>query len=65
MFLIKKLSNQLFVIYLFPIKTTLKLIKQMNFKSRLKFLSTFNIPEAYSESCQKPEMDHLVKIANG
>ena len=47
--LIKKLSNQLFANYLFPIKTTLEPIKQMNFKSCLKFLSSFNVPEAYSE----------------
>ena len=32
-FLIKKLSNQLFANYLFPINTTFESIKQMNFKS--------------------------------
>ena len=49
MFLIKHLSNQLFTNYLSPTSTTLESIKQMNFKSRLKLLSTFNVPEAYSE----------------
>ena len=54
---IKKLSNQLYANYLFPINKTLESIKQMNFKSCLKFLSTFNVPEVYSELCQTPEMD--------
>ena len=63
-FLIKKLSDQLFSNYLFPINTTPESIKQMNFKSCLKFLSTFNVPDAYSEPCRTLEMDCFVKIVN-
>ena len=61
-FLIKKLFNQLFASFLFPINTALKQIKQMNFKSCLKFLSTFNVPEVLTEPCKTPEMDRFVKI---
>ena len=50
--------------YLFPINTTLESIKQMNFKSFFNFLSTFNVPEAYSEPCETTEMDCFVKIIN-
>ena len=61
-FLIKKLSSQLFANYLFPINTILESIKQMNFKSCLRFLSTFNVPEVFSEPRQTPEMDRFVNI---
>ena len=50
--------------YFFPINTTLESIKQMNFKNCLKFLSTFNFPEAYSQPCETPEMECFVKIVN-
>ena len=62
--LIKRLSNQLFANHLFPTNTTMESIKQMNFKSCLKFLLTFNVPEVYSEPCQTPETDRFVKIYN-
>ena len=64
MCLIKKLSSQLFANYLFPINTTLESIKQLNIKGCLRYLSTFNVPEAFSEPCQTPEMDRFVKIVN-
>ena len=64
MFLIRKLSNQLFANYLFPINTILEPIKQMYFKSYFKFLSIFNVSEAYSEFYQTLEMDCFVKIVN-
>ena len=63
-FLVKSLSNQLFAKYLYPIDTTLESIKQMNFKSCLRFLSTFDDLEGYPEPCQTPEMDRFVKIVN-
>ena len=53
-FLIKKVSNQKCDTGPKWVNTTLKSIKQINFKNCLKFLSTFNVPEAFSEPCQTP-----------